>query len=83
MVIAQEVNVESTNTSAMNALVKFQENPRVINVRLIVAADCCPACRAYEGTYEKNEAPQLPVEGCSHPYSCRCFYQPMLNTIYP
>jgi hypothetical protein len=78
-----EVNVESSNISAMKALEKFQQNPRVINVRLIVAADCCPACQANEGTYEKNDAPQLPIDGCSHAYGCRCFFQPMLNTIYP
>ena len=75
--------MESTKIDAMKALQKFQENPRVINVRLIVAADCCPACAAYEGTYDKFKVPQLPIEGCSHPYGCRCFYQPMLNTIYP
>jgi len=65
------------------ALRKFQKNERVKNVRLIVARDCCPACAAYEGTYEKQDAPLLPVEGCSNPKGCRCFYEPMLTTIYP
>ena len=69
--------------SANEALLKFQENPRVKNVRLIVSADCCPACAAFEGTYQKKNAPQLPIEGCSHPNGCRCFYEPMLTTIYP
>jgi len=71
------------NNSAVNALKKFQENPRVINVRLIVSADCCPACKSQEGTYNKDQAPLLPIEGCSHANGCRCFYEPMLNTIYP
>ena len=75
--------MEIKNNSANEALKKFQENPRVKNVRLIVAADCCPACSAFEGTYEKENAPQLPIEGCSHPNGCRCFYEPMLTTIYP
>jgi hypothetical protein len=65
------------------ALRKFQENERVSNVRLIVSGDCCPVCAAQEGTYDKNEAPLLPVEGCSHPKGCRCFYEPMLTVIYP
>jgi len=65
------------------ALRKFGENPRVKNIRLVVGVDCCPACAAQEGTYEKNETPSLPVEGCSHPNGCRCFYEPMLNIIYP
>ena len=66
-----------------NALKKFQENERVKNVRLIVDGDCCPVCAAHEGTYNKHDAPRLPVQGCSHPKGCRCFYEPMLTTIYP
>jgi len=62
---------------------KFQTNPRVKLVRVIVAADACPACTQVEGTYEKEEVPILPVVGCSHPNGCRCFYQPYLEEIYP
>ena len=65
------------------ALKKFQENDRVRNVRLMVSGDCCPVCTAHEGTYDKNEAPSLPIEGCSHPKGCRCFYEPLLTAIYP
>lgn len=65
------------------ALKKFQMNDRVINVRLMVTDDCCPVCTAHEGTYEKNNAPSLPIEGCSHPKGCRCFYEPLLKVIYP
>ena len=65
------------------ALKRFQENERVRNVRLIVSEDCCPACAAQEGTYDKNDALALPVEGCSHPKGCRCFYEPLLTIIYP
>ena len=65
------------------ALKKFQQNERVRDVRLMVGADCCPVCAAHEGTYDKHEAPPLPIEGCSHPKGCRCFYEPMLTTIYP
>ena len=65
------------------ALKKFQANPRVVNVRLVVPDGSCPACRAAEGTYPKNAVPALPVEGCSEPNGCQCFYEPMLNEIYP
>ena len=56
---------------------------RVRDVRLMVSHDCCPVCAAHEGTYDKFEAPTLPIEGCSHPKGCRCFYEPMLNELYP
>jgi hypothetical protein len=62
---------------------EFISNSRVSLVRVLVAGDACPACQSYEGTYEKDAIPDLPVEGCSHEYGCRCFYQPYLNTIYP
>jgi hypothetical protein len=75
--------MENIHNPASIALQKFQENPRVKNVRLIVSADCCQTCSELEGTYEKNNAPSLPIEGCSHPNGCRCFYEPMLNIIYP
>jgi hypothetical protein len=65
------------------ALRRFLDNPRVKNIRLVVAEDACPACAAAEGTYEKEKAPALPVEGCSELNGCRCFYEPMLDEIYP
>ncbi len=62
---------------------KFQENPRVKYVRIIVAHDCCPACREVEGAYDKENVPVLPVEACSHDLGCRCSYLPFLTDIYP
>ena len=78
-----EVTVHVEETSAMEALKNFKENPRVKNIRLITYADCCPVCASFEGTYDKEEVPPLPIQGCSHPNGCRCFYEPMLNIIYP
>ena len=72
---------EWSNTAI--ALKRMQENSRVVYVRISVAHDCCPACRQAEGAYIKEAAPKLPVEGCSHPLGCRCFYQPVLEEIYP
>ncbi len=65
------------------ALKKFQANPRVQNVRVVVPNTACPACQAVEGTYEKDVAPHLPVEGCSEPNGCQCYYEPMLTEIFP
>lgn len=70
-------------STASVALQRFQQNPRVKAVRISVAHDCCPACRAAEGAYAKDQAPGIPVEGCSHALGCRCFYQPILDDIYP
>ena len=72
---------ENSNTAI--SLARLQSNPRVLNIRLVVARDCCPTCRQVEGAYPKDNVPQLPVEGCSHQYGCRCFYEPMLSEIYP
>lgn len=71
------------NSVAAVALQSFQANPRVKNVRLVVAHDACPACQQMEGSYDKYSAPALPVVGCSHEGGCRCFYEPMLDEIYP
>ncbi len=65
------------------ALKRLRANPRVLNLRLVVADTCCPACQQVEGTYAKDQVPKLPVEGCSHSLGCRCFYEPMLSEIYP
>jgi hypothetical protein len=65
------------------ALKRFQQNPRVNHVILSIFHDACPACEKLQGAYSKDEAPRLPIEGCSHPNGCRCFYQPVLNDIFP
>jgi hypothetical protein len=75
-------NLREFSTVAV-ALKKFQANPRVYSVRLVVPTDACPACEEQEGTYPKDKVPPLPVEGCSEPTGCRAFYEPMLNEIYP
>ena len=77
-----KADLKEYSTTAI-ALKRFQENPRVRDVRVVVAHNCCPACVAKEGTYTKDLVPSLPVEGCSHPLGCRCFYEPMLNELYP
>jgi len=70
------------STTAM-ARKRFRDNPRVRTVRISVSHDSCPSCQENEGTYPKEDLPILPIEGCSHSRGCRCFYQPVLEEIYP
>jgi hypothetical protein len=72
---------EFSNTAV--ALKRFQNNPRVRLVRLMAMDNACPACLESARAYDKDSAPKLPVEGCSHRLGCRCFYQPYLDEIYP
>lgn len=65
------------------ALENIQSNPRIMYVRIAVANDCCPTCLEKEGAYSKVSVPELPIEGCSGKFGCRCFYQPVLEEIYP
>ncbi len=73
----------SQYSSTSAALKRFQDNPRVVMVRISVAGDACPACQKIQGTYPKDAVPRLPVEGCSHSHGCRCSYDPVLSEIFP
>lgn len=76
----QQIEKSSPQLEALN---KFEANPRVSKIRIIVAADACPACREKEGEYEKGEVPELPTRACSHRLGCRCFYTPKLEVVFP
>ncbi len=52
-------------------------------VRILASRDSCPVCLAIEGAYEFDEAPALPIDGCSHPKDCRCHYEPVLDLFGP
>jgi rubrerythrin len=73
----------TTESVAAVALKKLLDNKRVYAIHVATAEDACPACQAVQGTYTKDNVPTLPVEGCSHTHGCRCFYQPLLEEIYP
>lgn len=77
-----QADLAEFSTTAV-ALRQFIANPRVNLVHVAAAEDACPACRAVQGTYPKDQAPRLPIEGCSNPQGCKCFYQPVLEEIYP
>lgn len=70
------------STTAVS-LKRMLENPRVIAIQVSAAEDACPVCEALQGTYQKTNVPHLPHEGCSHGEGCRCFYEPILNTVFP
>jgi len=65
------------------SLKKLVENSRVYAIHVATGDDACPVCQTIQGTYPKDKVPTLPVEGCSDPNGCCCFYQPMLGEIYP
>jgi len=67
----------------VRSLQQLRSNPRVRDIRVIVQAEACPACQSVAGTYSKDSAPALPVEGCSCINGCMCHYEPMLTEIYP
>jgi hypothetical protein len=65
------------------ALQRFQDNPRVQAVTVASGFNACSYCFEQLGTYPVADAPKLPHIGCSGEHGCRCFYIPVLNTIYP
>lgn len=65
------------------ALKRIKEGGIATKVRILVAADACPACKMHEGAYQFDEAPELPIEGCSHSMGCRCHYAPVLDRFGP
>jgi hypothetical protein len=64
-------------------LKRYRDNPRVVAIQLATSREACPACQAAAGTYPKDKVPTLPVEGCSNLIGCHCFYQPLLDEIFP
>jgi hypothetical protein len=52
-------------------------------VRILVAPDACPVCRAFEGAYDFDAIPELPLEGCSRVGGCNAVYAPVLDLYGP
>lgn len=49
-------------------------------VRIITSDDSCPACRATaDKTFLPDDAPIIPIAGCTHPEGCRCAYTPVMT----
>lgn len=44
-------------------------------VRIITSSDSCPTCRKYAKViFGLDEAPPIPISGCTNPKGCRCTY---------
>ncbi len=78
-----EAKIAKRAQELTRSLAQLKDNPRVLNIRVIVPPEACPVCQAVAGTYTKETAPVLPSEGCSCPRGSEAFYQPMLSEIYP
>jgi hypothetical protein len=58
-------------------------NGLATRVRILVAPDACPVCRAREGAYAFDDVPELPLEGCSRVGGCNAVYAPVLDLYGP
>lgn len=80
--VSCQANLSENSTTAV-ALKHFQANPRIQYVRISVTGDACPDCAQHQRTHPKDQVPALPIEGCSHERGCRCFYEPVLDELFP
>jgi hypothetical protein len=49
-------------------------------VRIVTGPDSCPTCRAHaEAVYHPDDAPIIPIAGCTHAEGCRCAYSPTMT----
>jgi hypothetical protein len=77
------VNQVVDRRAEQKAALERIRNGLATRVRILANKDCCPICLDHEGAYEFDEVPELPLEGCSHPKGCRCFYAPVLDRFGP
>lgn len=82
MATAKEITDEVRRAEQKAALERIR-NGLATRVRILVAPDACPVCRAFEGAYELDEAPELPLEGCSRVGGCNAVYAPVLDLYGP
>lgn len=75
----QVQSLEKSAEEHRKVLEKIQSGGIATKVRILANHDSCPVCRRVEGAYDFDEVPELPLEGCSHPMGCRCYYAPVLD----
>jgi len=75
-----DLGMDSVLARALQAIL---QNPRATMVYIAAPEEACPACRAAQGTYEKDAAPILPIEGCSCPHGCMLRYEPYMFEVGP
>lgn len=82
MTIPREITDEVRRVEQKAALERIRKG-LATRVRILVAPDACPVCRAHEGAYELDDVPELPLEGCSRPGGCNAVYAPVLDLYGP
>lgn len=82
MTIARELSDEERRTQQKAALDHIRAG-LATRVRILVAPNACPVCRAFEGAYDFDNVPELPLEGCSRPGGCNAVYAPVLDLYGP
>lgn len=82
MTIAKEITDEERRAQQKAALERIRAG-LATRVRILVAPDACPVCRAFEGAYDFEDVPELPLEGCSRPGGCNAVYAPVLDLYGP
>jgi hypothetical protein len=76
-------NMEKSAAEHRATLERIRQGRVATKVRILANHDCCPVCRRFEGAYDFDAVPELPLEGCSHPAGCRCMYAPVLDRFGP
>lgn len=79
MIVIDEARRREEQKKALEKI----RNGLATKVRILVAADACPTCRHFEGAYDFDDVPELPIEGCSRPGGCNAFYAPVLDRFGP
>jgi hypothetical protein len=80
--ITEERTDEERRAEQKAALEKIRK-VLATRVRILVAPDACPVCRAFEGAYDFDDIPELPLEGCSRVGGCNAVYAPVLDLYGP
>jgi hypothetical protein len=49
-------------------------------VKIMTGPDSCLTCQSFANSvYSPDEAPLIPIAGCTHPEGCRCAYTPVMT----
>jgi len=81
--ITAKVKTEEERRAEQKAALERIRNGLATKVRILVALDACPVCRAAEGVYDFDNVPELPLEGCSNGGECYAVYAPVLDFYGP
>ena len=82
MATTREITDEDRRAEQKAALERIRSG-LATRVRILVTSNACPVCRAYEGAYELDDVPELPLEGCSQVGRCNAVYAPVLDLYGP